>query len=311
MEKKLSLSLAGSTHHTVLCADAIFSDPRFHLTSVLTPIPKPIGRKQTLTKNPVHLWAEKNNIPVVLIEKKIDESIRKTINDTLSPPDLLLVVDFGYIVPHWLLDWPSVAPVNIHPSDLPKYRGSSPGQFTLLFGEKNSAVTLIVMDAKLDHGPIITKLAFKVNDTWTAQEYYSYAFDLVKKDLATMLFEFATSLERKAEQQPDESPTPVARQLTRDDGFVPYQTLQFLLHEKTVTSPVPFLENYKLSTTNSHLFNMWRALTPWPGLWTTIEVQGVEKRMKLLKFHFENEQLFLDEVQIEGKLREPFNSVKE
>jgi methionyl-tRNA formyltransferase len=67
----------------------------------------------------------------------------------------LLVVDFGYLIPTWLLQLPAIAPLNIHPSELPKWRGSSPGQFALLFKNlgretTQTAVTLMVMNEGLD-----------------------------------------------------------------------------------------------------------------------------------------------------------------
>lgn len=278
-----------------MCAKALAGDPRFQITGVITPSPKPIGRKQIVTKNPMHQWAEVNQIPVTLVEKKLTPNLQPLTSD------FLLVVDFGYIVPQWLLDIPTIAPINVHPSDLPKYRGSSPGQFVLAFGEKESTVTIMVMDAKLDHGPIITKIPFEVDASWTAPEYYEYAFSHTAHKLPDVFSGFAD--DRHATPQPDESPTPTARMLTRDDGYIPYQTLQRLISNDKwqMTNDnlieIPFLSAYKLPTTSYQLFCLWRGLTPWPGLWTVLG----EKRMKLLSFHMDGDKLFLDQVQIEGE----------
>lgn len=293
----ISVIVAGSTERTLLCAKSLANDPRFEITGVLTPSPKPTGRKQIVTKNSMHQWAEESKIPVLLIEKKIDEGIRQTLSTghwALSP-DFLLVVDFGYIVPQWLLDIPTIAPVNIHPSDLPKYRGSSPGQFALTFGEKESAVTIMVMDAKLDHGPIITKIPFSVAADWTAPDYYAHAFLLATQDLPEILLKY--SRDRLSTTQPDVSPTPTARMLTRNDGFVPYTSLKALLNHETPSEPIAFLEKYQQTTNNENVYNLWRGLTPWPGLWTLVD----GKRMKLLTFHMDGEKLYLDQVQIEGE----------
>lgn len=298
----LSVIIAGSTERTLLCAQALAADPRYTIMGVLTPSPKPIGRKQVITKNPMHRWAEENTIPVILIEKKIDAAVEAAVRSSLSAASILLVVDFGYIVPQWLLDLPTIAPVNIHPSDLPRWRGSSPGQFVLAFGETDSAVTIMVMDAKLDHGAIITKLPFSVSPEWTAPEYYAHAFALATKSLPDILVRFSqdTSL---VTQQPDVSPTQTARMLSREDGYIPYQTLQRLIsndkghmtNDKFIE--VPFLTNYSLTSTPQALFHLWRGLSPWPGLWTLVD----EKRMKLLKFHMDSGTLYLDEIQIEGE----------
>ncbi len=298
---QFSVVIAGSTERTLLCAKALAKDSRFEIVGVLTPSPKPIGRKQVVTKNPMHQWAEVNHIPVILVEKKLDSEIQKTLNSQLSSLHFLLVVDFGYIVPQWLLDIPTIAPVNIHPSALPKYRGSSPGQFVLAFGEKDSAISVIVMDALLDHGPIITKIPFEVDPTWTSADYYAHAFSHIAHRLPDILAGFADN--RHSTAQPDTAPTPTARMLTRDDGYVPYQTLRRLIanDKRQMTSDkleeVPFLSTYKLPATSYQLYCMWRGLTPWPGLWTLVD----GKRMKLLSLHMDGEKLFLDEVQFEGE----------
>lgn len=298
-----SVIVAGSTTRTVLCAEALLADPRFTLTGIITPSPKPIGRKHILTKNPLQLFGEEHALPITLIEKKIDSSIQAHL-ETVKRPDFLLVVDFGYIVPKWLLVWPTIAPVNVHPSHLPKYRGSSPGQFSLLFGEKESAVTVMVMDEALDHGPIITSLPFSVDSNWTASDYYELAFNLVTKELGEILVTFAKT--PHSTPQPDDSSTPIARMLSREDGFIPYTVLHALLEGKPTPTSLPFLDSLSLPTTAQTLYNLWRGLTPWPGLWTLVHIGGVEKRMKILRFHLEEDRLFLDEVQVEGKNKTEF-----
>lgn len=298
-----SVVIAGSTHNTRICAQALFLDDRFSVKGVLTPIPKPIGRKQVLTKNPLHQWAEENYLPIVLVEKKLDRSFQERLYSAIYSPGLLLVVDFGYIVPAWLLQWPTIAPVNIHPSDLPKYRGSSPGQFALLFGEKESAVTLMVMDEKLDHGPIITKLPFAVEKNWTAKDYYAHAFDLVTKKLPDLLVSFAKN-PTDIQPQPDQSPTPIAHMLKREDGYVPYTALQEILNPSksdVIPPSISLLQSHGLSVTTQNVYNLWKGLTPWPGIWTLIPTPRGERRMKLLELALYNTQLVIKTVQLEGK----------
>ncbi|HSW90221.1 MAG TPA: methionyl-tRNA formyltransferase [Patescibacteria group bacterium] len=291
----VTVIVAGSTARTTQIANCLIQDSRFTVSGIITPSPKPIGRKQALTKNPLHEFAITNDISVALVEKKLDDAFHQSLVTSYQPPDFLLVVDFGYIVPQWLLDFPEVAPLNIHPSALPKYRGSSPGQFALLFGEKESAVTLMVMDTKLDHGPIVAQWFFAIDPQWTATDYYKNAFDLACAKLPDLLSDLEL---QTTNSQPDESPTPTARMLKREDGFVSYQTLQELLSGKPATQVVGFLEHYGLPTTNYQLYCLWRGFHPWPGLWTFIPENT---RMKLIHFHMDGEKLILDEVQLEGK----------
>lgn len=295
-----SLVIAGSTINTKTCAETVFASPHFHLTGVITPAPKPVGRQQILTRNPLHEFAIGNDIPIFLVDKKIDQTLRDKLV-TVKTPDMLLVVDFGYIVPSWLLEWPKVAPVNIHPSDLPRYRGSSPGQFALTFGETESAVTLMKMDEQLDHGPIIAKIYFDISQDWTAADYYGHSFELMSKELSKLLLEFIINPNEVA-PQPDSSPTPLARMLSREDGFVPLGALRQIASGKKSSAQIPFLSSYGLHTNSLKLYHLWQGLTPWPGLWTEIFVGDKKKRIKLLELGIEENTLKIKKIQIEGKL---------
>jgi len=74
--------------------------------------------------------------------------------ETLKP-DLFVVASFGLIVPKWVLDIPSIGPINIHPSLLPKYRGPSPIQWALWNGDAETGITFIRMNEKMDAGNIL------------------------------------------------------------------------------------------------------------------------------------------------------------
>jgi len=77
-------------------------------------------------------------------------------------PDICVVAAYGKIIPKEYLKIPKYGFLNIHPSLLPKYRGASPIQATILNGDKESGVTIILMDEKVDHGPILAKREFSI-----------------------------------------------------------------------------------------------------------------------------------------------------
>ncbi len=298
-----SVIVAGSTHRTTQCAAALLVDGRFKLTLIITPEPKPVGRAQTITKNPLHQFADEHKIPIMLINKKVDQEIKNKIDSYCttinSKPDFLLVVDFGYLVPAWLLQLPQIAPLNIHPSALPKWRGSSPGQFVLLNGETKSAVTLMVMNNQLDQGPIIYQKSFSVGPNWTQTEYYQHSFDLVCPELPQKMIDLAKN-KIKPVSQPLLSPTPIAKRLTKEDSFVDWTVLtQVMNHHSDFDSNK--IQELERAT---------RAYSPWPGLWTLVPTAKGLKRMKILKSHVEQNRLFLDLVQIEGLQPTPWNEVK-
>ncbi|MBT7499611.1 MAG: hypothetical protein HN679_02860, partial [Candidatus Pacebacteria bacterium] len=185
-----SIAIAGTTDRTKLCTEALFNHPQFEISLIITPDAKPIGRKKILTSSPLKEFADSNQVQTVLVKNKIDESTRKQIL-AHKKPDFLLVVDFGYLVPNWLLDLPQIMPLNIHPSALPKWRGSSPGQFVLLSGAEKSAVSIIEMTAKFDQGPVVWQEEFAVNPNWTQTEYYQHSFQLVTEHLAEVILQLA------------------------------------------------------------------------------------------------------------------------
>lgn len=303
MSPVFRIVVAGSTKYTTQCAKSLSSDPRFVIQGVITPRPRIIGRKQEITPNPLHVWANSLAVPVILIDKKIDSSIQTKIYEAYAnnKPDILLVVDFGYLIPSWLLVYPRLGAVNIHPSDLPKFRGSSPGQFALIFGETNSAVCIIRMDEKMDHGDILNKLPFEISKSWTSSQYYDFAFASISQKLPDLLVAFGKKPTSFTPQR-DDSPTPVARRLKREDGFIPEASLQLLLAQKKLTSPLPFHAQYQMQTTPQTFFDLWRGLTPWPGLWTLGKSGSTQNlRVKLLEFSFQGDQLRLTKYQVEGK----------
>jgi len=120
---------------------------------VFTMPDEPVGRKQILTPPPVKIIAEKYGIRY-LQTKKVQEfkSDIEKIN-----PDLIISAAFGQIFPKDILDMPRFGGLNVHPSLLPRHRGSSPIQGAILKGDKETGVAIILMDEQLDHGPIVAE----------------------------------------------------------------------------------------------------------------------------------------------------------
>ena len=85
-------------------------------------------------------------------------------------PDMIVVIAYGKIIPQSILDIPKIAPINIHGSLLPKYRGASPIQTTLLNNDKETGITIMKMDATMDTGNMIDILRFTIPFNWTTKE---------------------------------------------------------------------------------------------------------------------------------------------
>lgn len=317
----ITIVIAGSTEYTRDCAEVLAADPAFSIVRVLTPTPKLVGRKQLLTENPLHHWAQAATVPVTLIQKRIDQSIKAELW-ALERPSLLLVVDFGYFIPRWLLEWPKDGPLNIHPSQLPRWRGSSPGQFPLLYGDDTSAVTLMVINEEFDSGSLLESIPFKVNARWTARDYYQHAYSLITKQLPSLLKAYLAG-ELSPTPQPAFSSTPVAHKLSREDGFISWQLLERLILgtqepadcEFGAVSPI-LLDAF--SATGSIYLVVERAIRaffPWPGIWTELPTINGSKRLKILSARLQPDlkksrfKLELLEVQLEGKQPTDWNKI--
>ena len=125
----MKLILMGTNDFVVPIFDALRE--RHEIVSVFTRAPKPTGRKHVLTPSPVHVWAEKHNIPV-------HHKIREYEN---AGADFVVVISYGVIVPDDILARGNF--INIHPSHLPKYRGPSPIRTAIKNGDNMSAVCLM------------------------------------------------------------------------------------------------------------------------------------------------------------------------
>lgn len=123
------------------------------LFAIITQPDKPSGREQDIIFSPVKNLAVEKNLDVYQ-PKSLIKADGFVLVDSLAP-DLIIVADYGKIIPKNILDLPKFGALNIHPSLLPKYRGSSPLQETILRGDKEIGVTIILLDEEMDHGPIV------------------------------------------------------------------------------------------------------------------------------------------------------------
>jgi methionyl-tRNA formyltransferase len=158
---------------------------KFEIIAVITAEDKPVGRKQILALSPVKKWALENNLPILQPDKIRKPGWVEKIKEL--NPELIILTAFGQIIPQEILDMPKHGALNIHPSLLPKYRGASPIQSVILNGETETGVCLMIMDAEMDHGEIISNLQFSIsnkpNYTELAKELSDLGAELLIKAL--------------------------------------------------------------------------------------------------------------------------------
>ncbi len=212
---------------------------------------KPVGRKQVFEPTAVKAAAEKHSIPILQPQKIRDEEWVEKIRELA--PDLIVVVAFGQIIPKSILDIPRYGCVNVHPSLLPRHRGAAPLQETILSGDTESAVTIMLMDEQMDHGPVLRQERFDVDP---AETYDSLRKKTTRIGVSLLIVTLHDLLAGAIEpQEQDHAKATYTRLLTRDAGKIDWSEDALTIERKV------------------------RALNPWPGVWT--EWNG--KRLKILR----------------------------
>src|SRR3990172_4203103 len=132
----------------------------FSVVAAVTNPDERAGGPAPTTPPPIKVFAEKYRIAILQPRKLPD------IADTLRNfhADAFVVAAYGKIIPKEILDIPRYGSLNIHPSLLPRRRGASPVQYTLLNGDIETGVTVMLMDEKMDHGPILANAKFKIQN---------------------------------------------------------------------------------------------------------------------------------------------------
>lgn len=163
-----------------------------NICAVFTVPDKPKGRKMELIPCEVKAYALENNIPIYQPEKLRDN---KEILDIIKQlePDIICVVSYGKILPKEILDIPKYGCVNVHPSLLPKYRGSAPIQWAILNGDKITGVTTMYINEEMDAGDIILQKETKIGENETLGELW----DRLSKMGAELLVETLGKIENK------------------------------------------------------------------------------------------------------------------
>ncbi|MBQ3562516.1 MAG: methionyl-tRNA formyltransferase [Clostridia bacterium] len=178
----------GTPDFAVPCLERLVEDGHT-VEAVFTREDKPVGRKKILTAPPVKETALKYGIDVIQPKKLRDNpevlELIKNIN-----PDVIVVVAYGRILPKEILEIPKYGCVNVHGSLLPRHRGSSPIQWSIVCGDKVTGVTTMLMDEGIDTGDILEVLEVPIEDSDTGGSL----FDKLCKEGAKLLSSTLTGL---------------------------------------------------------------------------------------------------------------------
>jgi methionyl-tRNA formyltransferase len=213
----------------------------------------PQGRHMIVTPPHIKTWATMNDIPVFQ-----PESLKDLPSDSplhAEPFDVFIVASYGKIIPEAILNLPKKGVLNVHPSLLPQYRGPSPIESALLDGVMTTGVSIMKLDAEMDHGPILAQAAFIIHSEATAGTLEVECGQLGGQLLVQTLSHYMDGTLVPKEQ--DHEKATVCRKITKELGEI------------------------TLETNAAEVQRKFRALTPWPSVYFFINHKGKNLRIKV------------------------------
>ncbi|MCC6277044.1 MAG: methionyl-tRNA formyltransferase [Oligoflexia bacterium] len=224
----------------------------FEVVAVVTQPDRPAGRNLEVKPSRVRELTETylsklgkmgKKIPIISPEKASDPEFLKRIGNFEA--DVAVVVAYGQILPPAFMKLFKHGALNVHASLLPRWRGAAPIQWAILKEDPVTGVTLQKIAAKLDSGDVLAQSEVVLDEKWDAPFLYT---ELSKKGADLVRRYVPDYVAGKLKPTPqDESRVTIAPKITKEQGKIDW--------EKTA----------------KEICAQIRALTPWPGTWTTRE----------------------------------------
>lgn len=293
---KVRVVFMGTPEFSAVLLGALL-DTKYNIIGVVTKEDKKVGRKQEPTPSRVKELALEHNLPVLQPSRFDDEAMKIL---TSWKPDLIIVAAYGKILPKKVLSLPGFGCVNFHTSLLPKFRGSSPVQNALLSGATESGVTIMLMDEGMDTGDILTQRKVSIDPDET---HNSLSSKLLETGTRLLLETIPLWVERQiTPTKQDHSQATLCQLIEREDGHINW------------------------TDDAESIYNRYRALSPWPGIFSFWKKEDGLLRLKLIRISYQKQNsdstrrfgevfeveekvgvqsgqgvVFLEEVQLEGK----------
>ena len=226
MELK-NIVFMGTPSFAVPCLE-LLSFTKFKPVLCITQPDKPKGRNRKLSPPQIKLKAEELNIPVIQPENVNDSEVINYLNDI--KPDIIIAVAYGGFLKKEIRKLPRNGCINLHPSLLPKYRGSSPINYALFNDDKITGNTIIKIVAKLDAGPILFQREIEIKENECYTELYKRLSKEGAKDVLQVLEGFEKSeIEQKKQ---DETKATFTQKIKKDDLIINWQNSAKSIHSK-------------------------------------------------------------------------------
>ena len=206
----------GSGRFAVPILERLAAMPGVDLAAVVSAPDRPVGRKAVVTPTPVTARARELDLAVLQPARvRRPEAVAEIAS---LGPDLIVLADYGQLIPRALLDLPARGFLNLHPSALPRWRGAAPIPATILAGDSHAAVALMVVTEEMDAGPIVATAPLDVRPDDTAVTLEDRAAGVAASLLSDALPDWlAGRIEPRP--QPAEGVT-LTRPLRREDALL-------------------------------------------------------------------------------------------
>ncbi len=211
------------------------------------------GRHMQLTAPYIKTWASMKGIEVFQPNTLKELSLSSPLHQKQF--DVFIVASYGKIIPEAILNLPTHGVLNVHPSLLPKYRGPSPIESTLLDGTLTTGVSIMKLDKDMDHGPVLAQSAFIISPLANAGTLEVSCGQLGGELLVSVLPHYLEGTLIPKEQ--DHTQATVCKKITKDLGLIHLDDDIDIVRRK------------------------FRALTPWPTLYFFIERGDKTIRVKV------------------------------
>jgi methionyl-tRNA formyltransferase len=233
----------------VLCA---LAESGHELVCVYTQPPRPKGRGGTMQKSAANKWAEEKGIEVRIPADFRDSQTVVALRGLEA--DAIIVAAYGMLLPEDVLSVPRHGCLNIHPSLLPRWRGTSPVQFAIQAGDEETGVSIMRLVRKMDAGPILAQERITIPPRATYESLNAQLWDMSINPLLDILNRLARGEDVPGRPQPPQGVT-YTKMFTKTDGKIDWTRNAAVIDRQV------------------------RALHPWPGVWSLLG----DKNMKVLE----------------------------
>lgn len=244
IKKDVSIVFMGTPDFAVPVLQTLID--HYKVRAVVTQPDRPVGRSGELVPSPIKKLAEQNTILVLQPENLKEEW--QLVTDL--KPTLIVTCAYGQLVPREILVYPEYGCINVHASLLPKLRGGAPIHRAIIEGYKETGVTIMHMNPKLDQGDIISQAKIPIEDTDTASSLHKKLSILGSNLLLETLPHIIDSTAPRIPQNEEEAT--YAFNISKQD-----EKLDFSLLKKQV-------------------YNKVRGLNAWPGAYFILEGKRIK-----------------------------------